>query len=120
MLLKRNESLKDFIDAVKGSELFEEGMRKRVCGEIVSIARSIKPRIVVNRARNAYEAQIASNILAKYAREHLLVEPENLGFVYFDRRVSDTINSGVPIIVSYPKLKISACIGDIANRLGYV
>ncbi len=119
LLLKRIESLREFIDCVKASESFEEGTKKNICGELVAIARSIRPRIIVNRARNAYEAQIAANILSKYARQDLMIEPENLGFVFFDKRVTETINSGTPIVVSYPKLKISACVADIANRLGY-
>lgn len=119
VLLKRNETLTDFVRRIKESEMFDAEMRKQVCREMVAIARSIKPRIVVNRANNAYEAQIAANILAKFARQKLMVEPENLGFMYFDRHISDTINSGTPFVVSHPSLKISGCIADIANRLGY-
>jgi MinD-like ATPase involved in chromosome partitioning or flagellar assembly len=94
-------------------------MRKQICGELVAIARSIRPRIVVNRARNAYEAQIAANILSKFARQNLMIEPESLGFLYFDKCVPEAINSGTPFVVSYPKQKITACVADIANRLGF-
>lgn len=120
VLLKRNETLREFIECVMRAELFEEETKQRICGEIVAIARSIKPRIVVNRARNTYEAQIAANILAKYIRQDLMMEPETLGFVYFDKCVSDAINSGVPFVVSHPNVKVSACIADLANRLGYL
>ncbi len=119
-LLKRNETLPEFIECVRGCEDFEQPMRDQVCRELVGLARSIKPKIVVNRARNAYEAQIAANILSKYARQHLLVAPETLGFLYYDTCVPETINAGVPFVVSKPKQKISMCIADIANRLGYV
>jgi flagellar biosynthesis protein FlhG len=120
LLLKRSESLSGFLECVSQADAFDEKMREQIRDEITSLARAIRPRIVVNRARNAYEAQIAANILAKFTRQHLLVEPEKLGYLYFDRHVSDTVNSGVPIIVSHPTLKISMCITDIANRLGYV
>ena len=119
-LLRRNETINDFIECVQSCDCFDDAAKDRVCGEIVSLARAMRPRIVVNKARNAYEAQIASNILAKYARRHLSMEPENLGFLYFDRCVSDAVNAGVPFVVSQPKLKISVCVADIANRLGYV
>ncbi|HOE67194.1 MAG TPA: AAA family ATPase [Candidatus Hydrogenedentes bacterium] len=120
LLLKRNERLSDFLDTVGRSELFDEEVRKQICGEIVSLVRSVKPRIVVNRVRNAYEAQIAANIFTKLARQELMVEVNNLGYLYFDKCVPEAVNSGTPFIVSHPKLKISACVADIANRLGYV
>jgi MinD-like ATPase involved in chromosome partitioning or flagellar assembly len=75
--------------------------------------------VVVNRARNPYEAQIAFNIFQKMARKKLLVEPEILGYLYFDHCVQEAINSGTPFVVSHPRLGISGCIKDIANRLGY-
>lgn len=120
VLLNRNESLRDFLECVQRTEVYDVPVRQQIARELVALARSIKPKIVVNRAHNAYEAQIAANILAKYARQHLLVELDNLGFVYFDKCVSDAVNSGVPFIVSHPNLKISGCIADIVNRLGYL
>lgn len=119
LLLKRIESLREFIECVKTTDLFEPATRKRLCGELAALARAVKPKIVVNRAGNAYEAQIAANILSKLARQSLMVEPENLGHILFDKRVSETVNSGTPIVVGYPKIKVSACIADIAGRLGY-
>ena len=120
MLLKRNETLPDFIECVQSAGCFDDATKTQVCGEIVALARSLRPRIVVNKARNAYEAQIASNILAKYLRQHLRMDAEHFGFVYFDKCVSDAVNAGVPFVVSHPKQKISVCIADMANRLGFV
>jgi flagellar biosynthesis protein FlhG len=120
LLLKRNESLSEFIECIKAADTFEEKVRKRICGELVALARGFHPRIVVNRARNAYEAQIAANILTKLARQNLMIQPEHLGFVYFDKRVGEAVNSGTPFIVSHPNVKVSQCISDIANRLGYI
>lgn len=119
LLLKRNESLNEFLDNVSRASCFGAGTRRQVRKEILGLARSFRPRIVVNKATNGYEAKIAANILAKYARQLLRIEPENLGFLYFDRCVSQAVNSGVPFIVSQPRRKVSGCVQDIANRLGY-
>lgn len=119
LLLKRIESFREFVECVGTSNLFAEGSRETVCRELAAVAGSMKPKIVVNRARNAYEAQIAANILSKHSRQYLMIEPENLGYMVFDNRVPETINSGTPLVVSYPKLKVSQCIGDVASRLGY-
>ena len=119
LLLKRTESLRDFLKAVRESSVFEEQQLKHVCGEMTALAKAIRPKIVVNRANNPYEAQIAANILCKCARQQLMIEPETLGFMYFDHCVSEAVNSGVPFVVGFPKQKISACIADIATRLGF-
>ena len=119
-LLKRNETLKDFLECIQETDVFDKETKDRLCTEMASLAHAIRPRIVVNRVSNAYEAQIASNILAKYSREYLMIEPENLGYVLFDKIVPQAVNSGIPFIVSHPKQKISICIADIANRLGYM
>ncbi len=120
LLLKRNETLSEFIDCVYNSVEFEESVRRQICRELVGLARGFKPKIVVNKASNAYEAQIAANILSRYVRRYLKIEPEKLGFVYFDKCVSESVNVGEPFVVSRPKKRISLCIADIANRLGYV
>jgi len=119
-LLKRNETLDEFIECVQSAGMLDAQAKDDICGELVALAKAIRPRIVVNKASNAYEAQIASNILAKYARQHLRIEPQHLGHVHFDKYVNETINSGMPFVVSKPRLRVSTCIGDIANRLGYV
>ncbi len=118
-LLKRNENLTDFMECVRTSDAFEPALAKQICGELAALAKAIRPKVVVNRARNPYEAQIAFNIFAKMARRKLLVEPENLGYLYFDHCVQEAINSGTPFVVSHPRLGISGCVKDIANRLGY-
>jgi len=119
ILLKRNETLQDFMSAIDRAAVFDEETRQQVRRELISIAQSFRPRIVVNKASNAYEAKIAANIITKFARQSLHIAPEQLGFLYFDKYVSDAVNSGTPFIVSRPRLKISECVVDIANRLGY-
>ncbi len=119
LLLQRCETLPDFIACVEQSECFGTDTRRQVVAEMTALARAMRPRIVVNKASNAYEAKIAANILNKHARTHLLIEAELLGHVYFDHCVSEAVNSGSPFVVGSPKRKISACIADMANRLGY-
>ncbi len=119
LLLKRCQTLPDLIACVRESDILDLATREQVVGEMQALARSMRPRIVVNKANNVYEAKIAANILCKYARQQLMIEPELLGHLYFDQHVSETVNSGVPFVVGKPKRKISACIADMANRLGY-
>lgn len=120
MLLKRNQTVPDFIERVKHTTVFSKEIREQVCGEIVALARALKPKIVVNRAHTPYEAQVAANILCRLAGQDLMVAPDRLGFLFFDKHVTEAVNSGVPFVVSHPELKISSCVADIANRLGYL
>lgn len=118
-LLKRNESLSDFLVSIRRADCFDATVKEQLCKELTTLARTFRPKIVVSKVANAYEAKIAANILAKFTREHLSIEPDSLGFVYFDKYVSEAINSGVPFVVGEPRRKISGCIVDMANRLGY-
>ncbi|MFP4172969.1 MAG: P-loop NTPase [Candidatus Hydrogenedentota bacterium] len=120
VLLKRNESLPQFLDRVRDSALFSQPVKTQIVKEIQAIARGLQPKVVVNRARKAYEAQVASNILCRMARQNLMIDPERLGFLFFDKRVSEAVNAGIPFVVSHPRVKVSACVGDICSRLGYL
>lgn len=120
LVLKRTASLDDFFEAVTKSGVFTPEVQAQINREIRALAAALQPKVVVNRARNAYEAQIAFNILRKYARQDLWMELQSLGHIFFDKIVPDTVNSGVPFIVSHPKSKVSTCVSDIVNRLGYL
>lgn len=119
VLLRRNQTLAEFLACIRAMDGFDEGLRESICEEISGLAWAFRPKIIVNKANNAYEARIASNILSKYARQYLAVEPDNLGFVYFDKGVSDAVNSGTPFVINRPRGRATGCITDIANRLGF-
>lgn len=119
LLLKRCESLSEFVESVRDSDYLEDETREQVVTEMMALARTMSPRIVVNKANNVYEAKIAANILCKHVRQYLMIEPELLGHLYFDQHVSEAVNSSTPFVIGQPKRKISACIADMANRLGY-
>lgn len=119
LLLRRNPSIPHFLQTVSQAPCFEDRTRQRIIDEIQALAHAFRPRIVVNKATNGYEAKIAANILSKYCRQHLQIEPESLGYLYFDTYVSNSVNCGVPFVANRPNLKISGCVVDMANRLGY-
>lgn len=117
--LRRIESVPQVLHALRTLPGVPEGVAERVSAEMTRLAANLRPLIVVNKAANAYEAKIAANILAKYARQWLCVEPEDLGFIYFDAFVSEAVNCGVPFVVSRPQQRVSLCVAELANRLGY-
>lgn len=119
-LLNRHDSLRSFFTAIEESAAFEQGLKQQTIQEMLGLARAVRPKIVVNRARNHYEAEIAASHLAKHARQRLLVEPQKIGHILFDTVVPEAVNSGVPYVVSHPERKISGCIATIASHLGYV
>lgn len=118
-LLKRKVTVRDFLESVRSQSAFDAKIKRQICGEVTALAEGLKPRIVVNQVQNVHEAQITANILAKSAREHLMVETEYLGHVLFDKVVPEAVNSGVPFVLSHPRLKVTRCIGEIIDKLGY-
>lgn len=119
-LLRHNVTLREFIRAVREADAFDPAVKRQICGEMVALAKSMRPKLVVNRVNNEYEAQLTSNILSKSLREHLMIEPEYLGCMVFDTVVSEAVNSGVPFVMSHPRRPISSCIAEMVNRLGYI
>ena len=119
LLLKRCESLSEFIESIRGSDYLDDETQEQVATEMMALARSMSPRIVVNKTNNVYEAKIAANILCKHVRQHLMIETDLLGHLYFDQHVTEAVNLSTPFVIGQPKRKISACIANMANRLGY-
>lgn len=119
LLLKRNHTLSDFFECVDKAPCFDDNLRESIKTDINKLVSTFKPQIVVNKVNTAYEAKVASNILCKYARQYLNVEPEMLGHIFFDPIVKESVNSGVPFVHDRPKLQIAGCFFDMANRLGY-
>jgi len=119
VLLKRHETVHDFLDAVSACPGLAEETRRLICREVSQLCAGLRPRVVVNKAVNAYEAKIAANIFSKYARQLLRIEPEHFGHVFLDNCMSEAVNAGVPMVAGRPRHRISGCFVDMANRLGY-
>jgi flagellar biosynthesis protein FlhG len=119
-LLQLNETLPDFLESVAGCTAFDRALRDRIVNEVRALAASIRPQIIVNRAHNAYEAQVAANILSKYVRDYLLMSPDTVGHLLFDKRIPEAVNSGVPFVKKFPKLAVTRNLHTISNRLGYM
>jgi flagellar biosynthesis protein FlhG len=118
-LLQRSASLDQFLACVLRATYLDEVARRRISDESLLITKSFRPKIVVNKVENQYEAQVAANILSKFVRQHLGIEMDFIGQLFFDPCVSDSVNSGIPFVANRPQLKVSGCIVDMANRLGY-
>ncbi len=118
-VLKRKETLGDLLESIRSIEDFETSMKNRLCGEIIALAQSFRPQIVVNRAKNEVEARGTANVLIKYLRQLLMIEAEMLGHVVFDTIVPQSVNSGVPFVASHPREPVARCVVDIVNRMGY-
>ncbi len=118
-VLKRKETLGDLLESIRGMENFNGSMKVRLCGEIIALAQSFRPKIVVNRAKNKYEAHSVANVLIKYLRQLLMIEGEMLGHVILDTIVPQSVNAGVPFVASHPREPIARCVTEIVNRMGY-
>lgn len=119
VLLKRHETIHDFLEALERAQCLPAATREQIFAEVVHLARSLRPKVVVNKAASPYEARIAFNIFSKYARQLLRIEPEHFGHLEFDNCMSDAINAGTPLVAARPRHAISRCIADMTNRLGY-
>lgn len=119
LLLKRHETIHEFLEALEKADCLPPETRETIFHEVVHLARGLKPKVVVNKAASPYEARIAFNIFSKYARQLLRIEPEHFGHLRNDNCMSDAINAGVPLVAGRPRHPIAGSIADMTNRLGY-
>lgn len=119
LLLKRHETIHEFLEALGRADFLPDETRETVFHEIVHLAKTLKPKVVVNKATSHYESRIAYNIFTKFARQLLRIEPEHFGHLLQDNCMSDAINAGVPLVAERPRHPIALSIADMTNRLGY-
>lgn len=91
-----------------------------------SIIKIIKERkadaelgLVVNRVKEVKEYKRASEILLSTSKKFLDKDLRNLGFIYEDSIVKETIFKKTPFVIYYPDSKASNCLNYILTRLSF-
>lgn len=91
-----------------------------------SIIKIIKERkseadvgIVINRVKEVKEYKKASDVLLNTSKKFLNKDLRNLGFIYEDSIVKDTIFKKTPFVIYYPDSKASNCLNYILTRLSF-
>ncbi|MGI5901886.1 MAG: MinD/ParA family protein [Desulfitobacteriia bacterium] len=77
----------------------------------------LKPFLVINRCENQKEALKCSQIFNKAASNFLKVQPELLGWILDDKRVSKSLKSQKPLFITDPRSDYALQVLNIANKL---
>lgn len=77
----------------------------------------IRPLLVINRSESEAEALKCSDTFKKAAAKFLKLEPELIGWIYDDRRVSRSLKEQKPLVLSHPNIEYSYQINNIASVL---
>lgn len=77
----------------------------------------LKPLLIINRCENEAEAYKCSQTFNKAASKFLRLEPELLGWIYDDRKVTKSLKIQKPLYLTHPTSEYSQQILTIANRL---
>ena len=73
--------------------------------------------LLVNQARNAAEARVVHERIAKVARQFLSVRLYDAGFIPADEQVSMAVRKRMPFMLSAPRCAASLAISQLAMRL---
>lgn len=84
---------------------------------IISHKRDTHLRLVINRAQNRDEADAILNKFTRATESFLNIKVGDLGFVYDDLHVPQSIKRQIPYMVSYPKCQASRQVGNIAKKI---
>jgi flagellar biosynthesis protein FlhG len=74
-------------------------------------------KLVINRVRSANEGSKVSKKIIEIASQFLNVKIENIGYIYDDPVVSESVRRQIPFVVMAPKSNISLCVNHIARRI---
>ncbi|NLO97597.1 MAG: MinD/ParA family protein, partial [Peptococcaceae bacterium] len=77
----------------------------------------IRPYLVINRCESEEEAQKCSQIFNKAASKFLKMQPELLGWIYDDKKVSKSLKNQRPLLLSDPRSEYSYAVLNIARKL---
>lgn len=77
----------------------------------------LKPLLIINRCENESEANKCSETFNKAASKFLRLQPEMIGWIYDDRRVTKSLKNQRPLYLTHPTSDYSTQITGIANRL---
>lgn len=75
------------------------------------------PKLLVNAAGSAEEAEEVSHRLRLVARRFLKVEPESLGFVPFDPAVPRAVRLQEPVVAAFPRSPAALAFRGLATRI---
>jgi flagellar biosynthesis protein FlhG len=76
-----------------------------------------EPWLVVNQARDAYEAKATMSRIRETALRFLEIEPRFLGFVLEDPAVATSVRRQEPLLRLYPTCPAASCVQLLAQRL---
>ncbi len=74
-------------------------------------------KLVTNRVRNTSEATRVAKKVIDVCHQFLNVRVENLGFIYDDPIVEDSVRKQIPYVQLHPSHNVSVCVNHIARRI---
>jgi len=76
---------------------------------------SIRPLLVLNRCESESEAKQCCETFNKAASKFLRLQPDLLGWIYDDRRVSKSVKDQIPIFLTHPGIEYCIQVKNIAR-----
>jgi len=77
----------------------------------------IKPHLVINRCENHNEAVKCSQTFNKATSKFLKVQPDVLGWIYDDKKVTKSLKNQKPLFMTDPHSEYALQIMNIANKI---
>ncbi|OHD54442.1 MAG: ATP-binding protein [Spirochaetes bacterium GWF1_51_8] len=74
-------------------------------------------KLVINRVRSASEGSKVAKKIIDIASQFLSVKIENIGYIYDDPIVSESVRRQIPFVAMAPKSNIALCVNHIARRI---
>ena len=122
ILLRRKETLREFIDFLQHSTTLDADLRKHLAKEVLNLASRVRLGLLVDNADNSESASASADVLVSYFRHHLFVKLDSIEYVSFDKMVKEAVNSEIATEIGprHGERKLATCFAEVNNRLGYI
>jgi flagellar biosynthesis protein FlhG len=118
LLLHQTADTGVLMSKIEKASGFSAETREALRSKFMSLCAQIKPKVLVNRAKNSLQGFRAGQILSEHVKSKLMVNAENLGYVLEDKHVARAIESSQPFVSGAPRKKAAKCIEIVVGKMG--
>jgi flagellar biosynthesis protein FlhG len=118
LLLHQTADTRMLLKKIENASGLNAETKEALKRKFMNLCGQVRPRVLVNRARNPIQGFRAGQVLTDYVKSKLLVNVENLGYILEDKHVGRAIEKSEPFVAGARRKKAARCIEVVVEKLG--
>ncbi|MFC2077003.1 MinD/ParA family protein [candidate division KSB1 bacterium] len=118
LLLHQTADTRMLLNKIGNAPGLSPETREALQRKFLNLCAQVRPRILVNRARNPIQGFQAGQILSEHVKAKLMVNADSLGYILEDKYVGRAIEQSEPFAAGARRKKAAKCIEIVVGKLG--